>query len=638
MAPVSFTKGKSKPSPLKVTAEGTLDAVRTRGSSGRDRPTQSVERLPQADGEACDTGRSQLRFALTTSAENIHRDRTEGSPGEEMDTSSQWSPNTAGRRETDLIEGTNASDETLRAPGIGIYEGEDQLEHDHTESEWREFEKRFKTTDMRISFSIDEPTILVPERGYWGLQELATSIVQVCGSKGVWFASPGLQPVDGQMTLLLGRPKVQDRNLWRFLRRGYVKVHGATIWVAPQFTGRSQSNLDLIEIEYSNANYLSAHDLRKVLREWGALEALVVSHGASRLRQGKWPSIACITNAVIDPATGEPKFAFRLCFECPATANTVYQSFLDRDTTAEQRVEDGRTIRLTPVQRVEWCSERGQMIRPSAASELENLSRRLHVFGVNPEIGCEQIQDKLASLGYDGATVSIQPGRWWGTITLQDTQSADRLCEAYGVHQKRRIFLGNIRLFVNKPGEDGGLRCFRCGVSGHFRRECRQETGATTQADHRHTFTEGPEYSRGRANSHWQAIAAAARNSGGRVLGERGRTTGRRRDGRGETQVVVDQRTLLQQYEPMMRSLIADQVRAQSQTIVRDVQIELRRHSQAVDERLHRHDTAIQRMQATQEATTSEVHGIAALLGRMAAHLKVPDFSNGSPAGGAGSQ
>jgi len=227
-------------------------------------------------------------------------------------------------------------------------------------------------------------------------------------------------PTDGRITRLLDRPVAKDRALWMLLRRGYVKVHGTTIWMSSDFTGRKQSNLDLIGLEYPNANYMSVGDLHTVMQRWGAMEMIVVSHGASLVRRGKWPVIACVNNAGTDPEMQEPKFSFRLCFECTDTANRVNRAFLAKSNDTSQRVEDGRTIRLTPVHNVEWSAERQRLIRPSAAAELENLSRRLHVFGVSSELTPNHIEEKLASLGYDGTNVAIQAGRWWGTLVLRD--------------------------------------------------------------------------------------------------------------------------------------------------------------------------------------------------------------------------
>ncbi|OWZ18936.1 hypothetical protein PHMEG_0006884 [Phytophthora megakarya] len=257
------------------------------------------------------------------------------------------------------------SDDSIMAgkhgPAATAFDEEEHLEVNHSEQDWAAFEDRFKETNIMVVFSIDEPTISVPDQGYWGLQELATGIVTVCSSKGVAFDSNGLIPGDTRMTALLGRPRSNDRALWIFLRQGYMKVHGVTVWVSPDFTGRKQSNLDLIELEYSNPNYVSAPDLHAVLRGWGAMEPLVVSHGRSRLRYGKWPAIACIATAVADPSNGEFRFAFRLCFECPSTAATVYQSGYqyqdgcwkdnEIDTSAERRMERGQTENGTTLRR-----------------------------------------------------------------------------------------------------------------------------------------------------------------------------------------------------------------------------------------------------------------------------------------------
>ncbi|GMF34796.1 unnamed protein product [Phytophthora fragariaefolia] len=84
------------------------------------------------------------------------------------------------------------------------YEGKAQLDREHSEDKWSEFEARFQQRNVMVAFSIDEPTISVPHQGYWGLPELSTGIAQVCESKGIVFESPGLVPTDGRITRLLG--------------------------------------------------------------------------------------------------------------------------------------------------------------------------------------------------------------------------------------------------------------------------------------------------------------------------------------------------------------------------------------------------------------------------------------------------
>ncbi|OWZ07001.1 hypothetical protein PHMEG_00020662 [Phytophthora megakarya] len=111
-----------------------------------------------------------------------------------------------------------------------------------------------------VALSIDEPTVAIPELGYWCLQELSS----ICGSKNVQFEAPGLISIDGKLTILLGRPITNNRGFWKFLRRGHVKVLGIVMWTAPGVIGHNQSNLDLIKLEYSSLNYLSASDLHVI--------------------------------------------------------------------------------------------------------------------------------------------------------------------------------------------------------------------------------------------------------------------------------------------------------------------------------------------------------------------------------------
>ncbi|OWZ19262.1 hypothetical protein PHMEG_0006512 [Phytophthora megakarya] len=262
-----------------------------------------------------------------------------------------------------------------------------------------------------VAFSIDEPTIAIPEQGYWGLPELASSIGNVCGSKGVQFEAPSLLIVDKTLMIMLGRPRANNPELWKVERRGYVKVVGATICVSPDFTRRKQSNLDLIELEYSYPNYVSVRDHHRILKLWGAMETLIVSHGYSQARRRKWSTIACVSNAMVDPGS-------RGC------------------------VTDGRTIRLSPVQHVEWGAPRRRLVRPPSTEELENLSQRLQLFGIQPGVGETMIVEKRDNPGFKNVHVNLQPGRMWGALILRDEETVVRLVETYGVQQYKRTFLG----------------------------------------------------------------------------------------------------------------------------------------------------------------------------------------------------
>ncbi|RLN94502.1 hypothetical protein BBJ28_00018913 [Nothophytophthora sp. Chile5] len=334
----------------------------------------------------------------------------------------------------------------------GIYEGEEELFHSHTDEAWMAFEERFRGTNIMLAFSIDAPTIMVPLRGYWGLTEFAPSIVQVCASKGVHFDQDGVRPVGRVTQVLLARPQKNDLVLWKTVHRGYIKVHGATIWMQPVFTGRKQSNLDLIEIEYTNVNYVLVADLHTTMQRWGAMEALVISHGTNSARQAKWPAITCVTSAVTTPTTGEATYLFRLCFESEVTANAVYQSYLNQDHALIGDIKHGRTIRLKPVLNVEWDGARKRMFRSTAAEELSNIARRLHIFELKPELTISQVEFKLGALGYPGAKITAKPGRTSGTVELQTEQDATRLHATYGAKQRTKICFGQHQTVYESPG------------------------------------------------------------------------------------------------------------------------------------------------------------------------------------------
>ncbi|OWZ14022.1 hypothetical protein PHMEG_00012563 [Phytophthora megakarya] len=106
----------------------------------------------------------------------------------------------------------------------GLFEGENALDHEHDELEWLTLEERFKTTKLMLSFSIDELTVVVENLGPVGLAELA----MVCGSNGVTFDDE-LIPTGYPAEELIGTPTLTNRALWKFLRKGYMKVHGVAV-------------------------------------------------------------------------------------------------------------------------------------------------------------------------------------------------------------------------------------------------------------------------------------------------------------------------------------------------------------------------------------------------------------------------
>lgn len=91
------------------------------------------------------------------------------------------------------------------------------------------------------------------------------------------------------------------------------------------------TNLDILELEYTNSNPISVSELHTLLQRWGAFGGLAVSHGPEQSRHVKWLVITCITSAVVNPRTDEMQYVFRLLFECEETVNKVFQASLARD-------------------------------------------------------------------------------------------------------------------------------------------------------------------------------------------------------------------------------------------------------------------------------------------------------------------
>lgn len=76
----------------------------------------------------------------------------------------------------------------------------------------------------------------------------------------------------------------------------------------------------------------------------------------------------------------------------------------------------------------------------------------------------------------------------------------------------------------------------------------------------------------------------------------------------------------------MIKSLIAAEVREQSQLVRRDIQIELARHTQELNTKLDAHDTAIAEMRASQQETSSDIK---ALLLQIGQSMNIPNFGGG---------
>lgn len=209
-------------------------------------------------------------------------------------------------------------------------------------------------------------------------------------------------------------------------------MHGVMIWAASAFTGRSFSNLSMTELEYTNTNCLAPAELHQTLRAWGAVEALVMSHGANSARRGKWPAIACINTATLAARTNEPTFVFRLYFAGEASANRVLIAYLGAIGGIPDGSLHARTVKLKPVINTEWSMTSEVMVRPSSRAELNEITRRLFLFGMKPEITPREVERKIRELGFTDVHVRIRHGRVTPIVEMKDDESAGRLLSTHG--------------------------------------------------------------------------------------------------------------------------------------------------------------------------------------------------------------
>ncbi|KAE8991234.1 hypothetical protein PR002_g20916 [Phytophthora rubi] len=467
---------------------------------------------------------------------------------------------------------------------------ESDLAVEHSDQEWADIESRFSKTYLQVAFSLDAPRVPVSGQDNWGLEEFAPRIVEKCESIGITFESPGLALERGKVHKLTGQPRRNNKTLWKTMRRGYIMVMDVAVWLQPMFTGSRNTNVDLIELEYSNANPITAPDLMQILYRWGAKDALVVSHGASSRRKQKWPSIACVTKPVNDAETNDAVYAFRLCFDSPATTNAVYETYLRQDKGLAQDIPHSCSIVLRPVMNVVWDAGKKCMLRRNSDEALATIYKSLYIYGFRAELRAEVVQDRLAELGYPGCNIAINPGQTTGMVKLQSKTDADRLNAEYGVRTGAKLSFGNIKLFVDTPGPEGERSCFKCGRAGHFARNCKSlYTSTTSQPD-------------GRQDRH----SNYARQ-----------------------QRATSSQSMMESMAPVLKAMIAAEVKEQSQSIRNTVRTELDRHTRIVDDRLHTNENAISALETAQAKTASSIDEMSAILKLIAARIGVSDFGTG---------
>lgn len=289
----------------------------------------------------------------------------------------------------------------------------------------------------------------------------------------------------------------------------------------------------------------------------------------------------------------------------------------DRDNIAH--IPHATSIRLALVTNVEWDPTNERMYRPTDAEERERVSRCVHVFGLTPELTFRQVEQRLEQLGYKGAWLATQAGRRSGTVELHSPEDVERIITAYGRDKYQRLYVGNVKLFFNTPAEDGSMRCFGCNKGGHFKRDC----------DVRRA--QPPVEPTGRANAYWRSRAAQITNRNEAVAS--GWTLP------GDQQLApVDQRVssqdILQQAEPMLRQLIASQVREYSHSALATIKKEFDRQLASVSERLTSDEALIKTIQQHQAADAAKTDRMEQMLLSLTNHLLPTDFRRGEHDGG----
>lgn len=119
---------------------------------------------------------------------------------------------------------------------------------------------------MRVAFTLSATTVSVPGHRDWGLAQLLPKMHETCAAMEITFENPGLVLSRGRLSKITRKPRRNDRTLWKVMRRGYIVVMRITVRMQPAFSGALDTNVDLLEVEYSNLNSVSVSDLQKLLK------------------------------------------------------------------------------------------------------------------------------------------------------------------------------------------------------------------------------------------------------------------------------------------------------------------------------------------------------------------------------------
>ncbi|KAG9408542.1 hypothetical protein AC1031_020400 [Aphanomyces cochlioides] len=221
-------------------------------------------------------------------------------------------------------------------------------------------------------------------------------------------------PLTGSASVLMGTPNECHIETWSVAERGYMLLPKAMIMVSYQHAANTDPPLSLNQLEYSNTDYMSPNDLRKVFRALGAPDYIVCSHsrnGDNTRRTERWPSIGCIKRRT------DKLFKFRVMFPNQALTELVYANYhaLRRSQGTHEDVPN--SLQLRPLSELHWDQPSQIFYNPVLPSNSHLRDTKLRLSLIPPTIRAADIAIVLAEQVFDKTDVDITDTV--ATITLQ---------------------------------------------------------------------------------------------------------------------------------------------------------------------------------------------------------------------------